>query len=336
MSTSTAYRLSHIAHRLSRVVNCLLFILLALCAVRFAICEAAYIDHFENGRQYFYQGKTKEARAEFKEALRLNPRLDEIDEQLAAEIIEYLKEIKEKERYAASLQYTTARDYEAEGILIAAGDAYRELIEQYPESNKVAPALDGLYRIASRILKEEDRPRLFAESNYSRARGFFKFLLEKLPFGEKAVSVEYKIGLSYFNDGDFPEAILHYNKVIENYPQSAHAEKSLFGIATAYLNQSTAPPRDQTMTMRARDEFKNFTRLFPDSPLQKDAEEKLTFLNEQLAEHLYKIGTFYRKQGELAAAKIYYESILSGYPGTGWAALARSRLNELTTNAAMR
>ncbi|MBT9130972.1 MAG: Outer membrane protein assembly factor BamD [candidate division WS2 bacterium] len=104
----------------------------------------------------------------------------------------------------------------------------------------------------------------------------------------------------------------------------------------AYLNQSTAPPRDQTMTGRAREEFKNFQQLFPDSPLQKDAEEKLFSLNEQLAEHLYRIGTFYKKQGELAAAKIYYESILNDYPETSWAAPGRDRLNELTTKAAVR
>ncbi|MBT9145042.1 MAG: Outer membrane protein assembly factor BamD [candidate division WS2 bacterium] len=200
----------------------------------------------------------------------------------------------------------------------------------------MALALDGLYRVATGILKDEDRPRLFAESNYSRARKLFQFLSERLPFGEKAARVQYKIGLSYFYDDDFSEAALHYKGVIENYPQSPYAEKALFGIAMAYLNQSTAPPRDQTMTGRAREEFKNFQQLFPDSPLQKDAEEKLFSLNEQLAEHLYRIGTFYKKQGELAAAKIYYESILNDYPETSWAAPGRDRLNELTTKAAVR
>jgi outer membrane assembly lipoprotein YfiO len=295
----------------------------------------AYISHFESGRQYFYQGKIKEARVEFREALRLNPRLDEIDKQLAAESAEYLKKIKEKERHVASLQYTRAKGYEAGGNFIGAANAYRELIEQYPDSKEVASALDGLYRTASRILEEGGKRRLFGESNYSRARRFFKFLSERLPFGEKAARVEYKIGLSYFHDGDFPKARLHYRRVIENYPRSAHVEKALFGIATTYLIQSTAPPRDQTMARRAREEFKNFGRLFPDSPLQKDAKEKLNLLNKQLAEHLYRIGTFYMKQGEPAAAKIYYESILKDYPETPQAALARSRLNELTTNTAI-
>ena len=299
------------------------------------ISETSYIDHFVQGKAYFYQGRTADARREFKEAQRLNPGRDEIDEQLAAEIAEYLKKIKEKEGHAAGLQYKAAKVYEAEGNFISAANAYQKLIEQYPDSKEVTPALDGLYRVATYILEEGGRPRLFTESNFYIARGFFQFLLKRLPFGERAASVKHKIGLSYFYEGNFSEAISYYNKVIKNYPQSQYVEKALFGVATAYLNQSIAPPHDQTMAGRAREEFKNFQRLFPDSPLQKDAEEKIALLGEQLAEHLYKIGTFYKGQGELTAAKIYYESILNNFPETGWAVLSRDRLNELTTKAAI-
>jgi outer membrane assembly lipoprotein YfiO len=314
-------------------------LLVGLAFLLFSVQAAsgvAHIDHFERGREYFYQGKIKEAGIEFKEALRHNPGLDEIDRQLAVESTIYLKKIKEKEGHAASSKYEAAKDYEAEGNFIAAANAYQELIEQYPDSKEVASALDGLYRVATGILEKGGRPRLFAESNYSRARKLFQFLSERLPFGEKKARAQYKIGLSYFYDRVFPKAVLYYNRVVKNYPQSPYAEKAFFGIAMAYLNQSISTPRDQTMTMRARDKFRSFQRLFPNSPLQKDAEEKLFLLNERLAEHLYRIGTFYKKQGELAAAKIYYESILNDYPETSWAALGRARLNELTTKAAMR
>lgn len=307
-----------------------------LLASASGISEASHVDHFVQGKAYFYQGRVADARRELKEAQRLNPMRDEIDEHLAAETAEYLKKIKEKEERAAGLQYKVAKDYEAEGSFISAANAYQKLIKQYPDSKKVAPALEGIYRVAVLILEEGGRARLFTESNYSIARELFQFLLENIPFGEKAARVEYKIGLSHFYDGDFSEAISYYKRAVRSYPQSQYAEKALFGIAMAYLNQSVAPPRDQTMTRRAREEFKNFQQLFPDSPLQKDAKEKIALLDEQLAEHLYKIGTFYKGQGELAAAKIYYESILSGFPETGWAALSRDRLNELATKTAIR
>lgn len=142
--------------------------------------------------------------------------------------------------------------------------------------------------------------------------------------------MEYKIGLSYFHDGSFPKAILYYNKVIKNYPQSKYAKKALLGVATALFSQSIPPPQDQTMTRRAREEFKKFQQLFPDSPLQKYAKEKITTLNEQLAMHLHKIASFYKRRGEIVAAKIYHKSILSGFPETSWATRSRDLLNELT------
>lgn len=293
------------------------------------VSETSHVDHFVRGKAYFYRGRIVDAKQEFRKAQRLNPGYDKIDEQLAAEVAEYLKKIEEKKRYAAGLQKRVAQDYEAEGNFISAAKAYQKLIEQYPDTKEATQALDELYRIATYILEEGGRPRLFTESNFYIARGFFQFLLKRLPFGERAASVKHKIGLSYFYDGNFSEAISYYNKVIKNYPQTRYAEKALFGIATSYLNQSITPPRDQTMTEYALKEFKNFQQLFPDSPLQKEVKEKIAILKEQLAKHFYKIGTFYKKQGDFTAAKIYYKSILRDFPKTTWAAISTERLNEL-------
>ncbi len=234
--------------------------------------------------------------------------------------------------YAPRAQYAIGASYEALGEYYQAAEEYQKVIDKYPSSNKVGDVVKSQYRLGNLLFKEHIKGKLkkvFVESNYEKAAKVYQLVVKNAPYGKIAAEVQYRIGLSYRQDGNYAEAAPAYRKVIENYPNSPWVEKAYYEIGLSYLSQSLPPSYSQTMADSALKQFQEFLIRYPDSGLTSKVREKIKLLRERKAEKLYQIAEFYDKQGSIKAAGIYYREVVKKYPESDWAAFSRERLSVL-------
>ncbi|RII01055.1 hypothetical protein B9J77_00530 [candidate division NPL-UPA2 bacterium Unc8] len=129
-----------------------LFIIIAFLLIGAGSAYGGYIEHFKQGSEHFYEGRFRQAVAEFEESLRLNPLLDKIDTQLAREAMKYLEAIAlEEEHLAEEIERLRA-----------------ERISRYVAKEKIA-ALELEERIRLGI-EEKERIRRLIEEEEARER----------------------------------------------------------------------------------------------------------------------------------------------------------------------
>jgi outer membrane protein assembly factor BamD len=83
---------------------------------------------------------------------------------------------------------------------------------------------------------------------------------------------------------------------------------------------------DRGAAEEAKQKFEEFVKEHPDASLSEEAEKNIGVLREKEAESGFNIGRFYEKQGQLEAAKIYYNEVMTNFDTSSWAAKASERL----------
>ena len=73
-------------------------------------------------------------------------------------------------------------------------------------------------------------------SNITKAIGRYQLLLEKFPQSHMARRAANEIGLLYYQDDKYPEAIAAYKRVIQNYPGSEEAQMAHRDLKSSYID----------------------------------------------------------------------------------------------------
>lgn len=100
---------------------------------------------------------------------------------------------------------------------------FNQLIEQYPRTTYYFKAKRYLAEVYAKT--DRECPKLVVE---------FQSLIDRKDRPELGAEYQYKIAECYFKNDDFPQAIVEYRAVERNYPESGLAEDALFQIANSY------------------------------------------------------------------------------------------------------
>jgi TolA-binding protein len=108
----------------------------------------------------------------------------------------------------------------------------------------------------------------------------------------------YDIAMEYFQQGDYSQAIIEFQSLIENFSSSSWTDDSQYQIAWCHINTENYS--------QAIKEFENLLITYPDSEYQEDAQ--------------YYIGWCYEKKlGLPIPAILAYYTLLLEYPDSEWA-----------------
>ena len=118
---------------------------------------------------------------------------------------------------------------------------------------------------------------------------------------------------SYFQNGQFDEAISSADDFIRQYPGDKNIDYVYYLRAICYYDQIVDLGRDQTVTLDAVQNLESLINLFPGSKYAKDAKWKLDLANNNLAGKQMEIGRFYLKQGEALGAINRFKSVIESY-----------------------
>jgi outer membrane protein assembly factor BamD len=156
----------------------------------------------------------------------------------------------------------------------------------------------------------------YTQHFYKPAIDDYQKLIDEYPFSPYAEEAELNIGLAYYKDHNYAEAVGAFNDFLRMHPTSKHLDIATYYLAMSHYDQIGRPDQDQTHTELALEEFQTIERRFPESDFASLAGEQIAICREVLARHEFLIGEFYYKRANLRASESRLAELEALYPDT--------------------
>lgn len=169
------------------------------------------------------------------------------------------------------------------------------------------------------VYKFEFAKRAFEQKRYVQAYTLLNEVVTSLKGTDKAEESMYLLGLSYYENKEYPDAAAYFKSYYQRYPKGKYAELARYYAGYAYYLDSPEPQLDQSETIKAIEELQGFLDYFPRSDkvtLAQNAifemQDKLTLKELQNAQLYYNLGTYMGNNYE--SAIITAKNAIKEYP----------------------
>ena len=166
----------------------------------------------------------------------------------------------------------------------------------------------------------------FERKRYLDSIEHFRRVVSNFPGSSRIADAQYYLAESHFRLKDYVNASFEYQRLVDAYPNSEFASRSKFQVGESYFRQRRRSELDQTETLEAILQFRNFLEDYPDDPLTETAAERIVECRARLAKKEYDAARLYENQGYPEAAKITYQATMRSYPDTRWYYESKARL----------
>lgn len=163
--------------------------------------------------------------------------------------------------------------------------------------NKILKSTDYEY-------KYEAAKEYFMRGQYNKSTTLLNELITILKGTDKAEESLYMLGMSYYNQNDYPTAAQTFITYYNTYPRGTFTELSRYYAGKALFLDTPEPKLDQSSTYLAIQELQLFLEYFPRSNKKEEAQKMMFELQDKLVEK------------ELLSAKLYYN--LGTYLGNNY------------------
>jgi outer membrane assembly lipoprotein YfiO len=217
----------------------------------------------------------------------------------------------------ASRLYSQAESAFESGRLKYAYDNYFALLTDFPGSIHEKVALERCFEIAA------------ARINSSWGIEKATEILQKYPCAPNADRLRFLIGATYFQRGDYDEAISHFERVFKDYPESSSAPTALFLSGKSHICKYQGSDYEVQHLIAAKEIFEEYLRLYPAHEKAKEVETSLQEAREKLALRDLNVARFYLHAGKKDSAAVYLRTIVTNYPQTVYAKEADALLERI-------
>ncbi|HNV85571.1 MAG TPA: outer membrane protein assembly factor BamD [Candidatus Omnitrophota bacterium] len=162
----------------------------------------------------------------------------------------------------------------------------------------------------------------YEKKKYEQAIQQFQKLVKAYPSSKVAPDAQFKLGELYEESGDYYKAFHAYQKVISNYPQSAQVETVIerqFRIGNLFLSGKRSKFMGMPIMPALPKAIEVFEQVVTNAPFGKYGDQAL-----------FKLGTAYRKSGNLNKALETFERLAEDYPDSQLVADAKFQLGEIS------
>lgn len=156
-----------------------------------------------------------------------------------------------------------------------------------------------------------------AAGHYDSAIDAFEKIRDRYPYSKYATTAELKLADALFAKRSYDEAYDSYDEFERLHPKNPKIPYVIYRKGMCHFKQIGTIDRDQSHTIKARDEFLRLISRFPDSDYVKLAQKRLRKCYIELAEHELYVGKFYFKTKKYKAAKGRFLYILRNFPDVG-------------------
>jgi len=140
----------------------------------------------------------------------------------------------------------------------------------------------------------------FAEGKYGQAVSLLEGLVTVMKGTDNAQECLYMLGMAQYCNQDYEASSATFKKYFTTYPRGYYAEKAAYYVGQALYASTPEPRLDQTPTLGAINAYQSFLDSYPDSPMRKQAQDKLFTLQDKLvtkeflsAQLYYNLGSYF-------------------------------------------
>jgi len=227
-------------------------------------------------------------------------------------------------------------------------EAYRALddfLRLYPESEHAPRAKQIAMESAYLLVRDgttENLLGLFPIIRTSKPGiALLRSILQRYPREPFTSHYYYLLAKFFVDDDELGAAETEVKFILSEYKDTVEAPKAILLQGEIGLRRYDAIDYDVKGLEDAR---RSFARFIDEAPFLSRiseeaaafvreslpyAQEKIAFINEEMAEKEFETAEYYRSKDRSRAARLYYQSIVRLYPQTSWAAKAKDRLKEL-------
>ncbi len=164
-------------------------------------------------------------------------------------------------------------------------------------------------------------------SQWAAKRG--RELLTKYPYEDWSASARLRFAVALLDADKFDEAVVEYEFLLNDFPNSAWTPTARFRKAEAHLSQFAGMAYDPQPLDDARREFRRYLDDYPDGDKTEQARARLGDLDELQAERDWKNYEYYVHLRRWRPSLTYLKEIVRRFPATTWAAKAREEIPDL-------
>ena len=173
---------------------------------------------------------------------------------------------------------------------------------------------------------------LTEKNQYVKAAEKFEQLEREHPTSDLATQAQVKRAYVLYLDGKFDEAVLIINEFVKQYPAHQVTPYMLYLKGLCYYDQILDVERDQELTHKAIQVFRELISRFSSSKYSKDAQLKIDYAYNTLAGKEMSIGRFYLTRNEIIAASNRFKNVVDHYESSIFIDEALYRLCEIYYN----
>jgi len=156
-----------------------------------------------------------------------------------------------------------------------------------------------------------------ASGYYQSAIDAFEKIKDRYPYSKYAIVAELKLADALFGKGSYDEAYDAYDEFERLHPTNPKIPYVIYQKGMCHFKQIGSIDRDQSHTIKAKEEFQRLIKRFPDNTYARLAHKRLRDCYIELAEHELYVGKFYYRIKKYKAAKGRFLYILHNYPDLG-------------------
>lgn len=166
---------------------------------------------------------------------------------------------------------------------------------------------------------------------YGQAADLFLEVERQHPYSVWATKAQLMSAFSYYEDGQYDDAILAVDRFIQLHPGNPDIAYAYYLKALSYYEQITDVGRDQRNTEQALQGLEEIVRRFPDSRYARDARLKIDLTRDHLAGKEMEVGRYYLEREIYLAAINRFKTVIENYQTTTHVPEALHRLSEAYT-----
>jgi outer membrane protein assembly factor BamD len=154
-------------------------------------------------------------------------------------------------------------------------------------------------------------------SDHQGAISAFQAIKDRYPYSKSVIMAELKMADSYYIRKDFDSALGVYDDFERLHPKDSNIPFVMYQKGLCNLQQVRTIDRDQTHTVKAKEEFERLVNRFPESEWANKARANIRKCLVHLAKYELYIGRFYFNMGEYGSALDRFTYLIQNYPDMG-------------------
>jgi outer membrane protein assembly factor BamD len=169
---------------------------------------------------------------------------------------------------------------------------------------------------------------LLNKGSYASAAKKFEELDRQYPYSQWSQRALIMTTFTQYENKDYGEAVGSAKRYLQLYPASKDAAYAQYLLAMSYYNQIPDITRDQDLSEKALQAFRELIERYPSSEYVQEARFKLEVARDQLAGKEMMVGRFYLKKRNYTGAVNRFRAVVSSYQTTRHVEEALMRLTE--------